>query len=171
MKFEKVILVVAFLLACLNTHAQTCKDDITPTTPDSRFTTNGNGTVTDNKTKLIWMRCSLGQTWDGATCSGDASTYIWQQALTAAESHGFGGSGAWRLPNIKELVSIVEISCYDPAINQTIFPLTPSGKFWAASPDTRNGAYAWYVGFNYGHDYSGDKNDSRYIRLVRDDGN
>jgi hypothetical protein len=50
---------------------------IVATAPASRFTDNGDGTVTDTATGLQWKRCSEGQSWDGATCSGTATNYYW----------------------------------------------------------------------------------------------
>lgn len=145
-------------------HAQTCKTDSIPaTTPDSRFTPIGNGAeIKDNVTGLIWQRCSIGQTWDGNTCTGTATTHTWQQALTVAKDLGNG----YRLPNIKELASIVEEQCYEPAINSKTFPNTPSNWYWSSSPLAGNSANAWGVHFGYGGDVNYDKN-SHYVRAVR----
>ena len=63
----------------------------------------------DPKTNLLWMRCSLGQTWDGATCMGEASKHTWDNAFKTIEEmnrEGFGGYKDWRLPDIEELNSI-----------------------------------------------------------------
>lgn len=171
MKQIKKILILLPLLLGLQAHAQTCKDNITLTTPDSRFTDNGNGTVTDKQTNLVWMRCALGQTWEGATCTGSATTYTWQQTLQTAEGYTFAGSNAWRVPNIKELASIVEDACYDPAINQTIFPATPSNQFWTSSPNAYVNGVAWGVYFDNGDDYDGSKSLNCYVRLVHSDSN
>ena len=145
-----------------------CNDNITPSTPTSRFTLNDNGTVTDNQTGLIWMRCSLGQIWDGTTCTEYASSYTWAQALAGANETNYAGFSDWYLPNIKELASIVESACYNPAINQTVFPNTPSSRYWSSSPDASfyyNNA--WNVYFNKGGDYSNGKSYDSHVRLVR----
>lgn len=146
-------------------HAQTCKtDSIIATTPDSRFTPIGNGSeVKDTVTGLIWQRCSIGQTWNGNTCAGTATTHTWQQALTVAKNLGNG----YRLPNIKELASIVEEQCYDPAINSKTFPNTPSSYYWSSSPSANSNSYAWGVSFSNGYDYYYNKNGSYYVRAVR----
>ncbi len=64
----------------------------------------------DPKTNLVWMRCSLGQTWNGNTCKGEAKTYTWQQALDAAKAfnndRGFGGYTDWVVPHIEDLSTI-----------------------------------------------------------------
>lgn len=146
-------------------HAQTCKtDSIIATTPDSHFTPIGNGSeIKDTVTGLIWQRCSIGQTWDGNTCTGNATTHTWQQALTVAKDLGKG----YRLPNIKELASIVEEQCYEPAINSKTFPNTPSNGYWSSSPAANYNTYAWGVSFNYGYDNNYDKDYSYYVRAVR----
>ncbi|MBJ6938275.1 DUF1566 domain-containing protein, partial [Vibrio cholerae] len=87
------------------------------TTPNTAFNDNGDGTVTHHTTGLIWQRCSLGQSWDGTDCTGEATTFTWEEALAAAAQHTFAGRNDWRLPNKNELVSIVEYRCYRPAIN------------------------------------------------------
>ncbi|MFI3195613.1 MAG: hypothetical protein QX195_07310, partial [Methylococcaceae bacterium] len=51
-----------------------------PTTPTSDFTDNGDGTVTHQQTGLTWMRCALGQTWTGTTCSGTIKRYPYATA-------------------------------------------------------------------------------------------
>lgn len=144
-----------------------CKDNITPSTPTSRFILNNNGTVTDNQTGLMWMRCSLGQMWDGTTCTERASTYTWAQALATASETNYAGFSDWYLPNIKELTSIVETACYNPAINQTVFPNTPSNGYWSSSPDADYNFGAWDVDFYGGYDGSNYKDNSWHVRLVR----
>ncbi len=65
----------------------------------------------DPKTNMIWMRCSLGQTWDGKTCKGEAKQYTWEEARQAlAELNaagGFGGHMDWELPHIEDLHSLI----------------------------------------------------------------
>ena len=180
------IVMSTMLLVTQAQAAQTCRDgstdpnvnDIVPTTPTSQFEmhrdANGqyDGTVTDKNTGLMWMRCSLGQTWDGTNCNDTALTYTWQEALAAAEGYNSGGGYAaysdWRLPNIKELASIVEVACFDPAINQTVFVGTESSYYWSASPSAYGSNNAWSVYFNNGGDGAYGKSDgSPHVRLVR----
>ncbi len=85
-------------------------------------------------TNLEWQRCSVGQSWDGQGCRGPAKVYSWQQALNLA--HEYPG---WRLPNFKELSSIVELCRSHPAINPEAFPDTPLSLrprvgVWTATP-------------------------------------
>ncbi len=156
------------LLLAAHSSAATCRNDITASTPYKDFTLHNDGTVTHNSTGLMWMRCSLGQTWDGSTCTGAASTFTWQNALGAAQSHNFAGHSDWRLPNKNELASLVEQRCVSPAINSKIFPSTPTGgSFWSSSPYAGNSGNAWGVGFGGGAVYGYNKVSDFQVRLVR----
>lgn len=132
------------------------------------FTDNGDGTVTDTKTGLIWMRCTIGQTWNGATCTGTATTYTWARATVLTQT--YAGHSDWRLPKVRELQSIVDYSKFDPAIDGSTFPATPIDHFfWSASHrlifSTTDDA--WIVDFRGGATFSGYSPDSGHVRLVR----
>ena len=148
-----------------------CDGDLAPSTPDSQFTVDDtNGIVTDKRTGLIWKKCLAGQT--GSDCSGIAGEYSWTGALGLPSQETSDG---WRLPNIKELQSIVEEQCFQPAINETIFPNTPAvSNVWSNSP---SGDSVWYVSFNntivnngYGETLVAAQSSSTnmHVRLVRD---
>ena len=84
-------------------------------------------------------------------------------------SGGFASYHDWRLPNIKELVSIAEKQCIDPGINQAVFPNTSAGGwFWSSSSSASHPYNAWSVNNSHGGSYEKDKASSDiYIRLVR----
>jgi|GEM_PF-2202367 len=145
--------------------AQTCNDHIPVSTPTKRFTINADNTITDIRTGLTWKRCLEGST--GGQCEqGKAKLFSWQQALQQAASQS-----GWRLPNIKELASIVELKCYNPAINLAIFPALSNEGVWSSSPNA-SGPYsttAWYVYFYNGYSFNSyDRSSSLYVRLVHD---
>lgn len=142
------------------TQAQSCNSAIDASTPDVRFVVAGSE-VKDLRSNLTWKRCSEGQVWNASTssCSGAAFSLTWQQALQRADAQ-------WRLPNIKELLSIAEVSCGSPAINETIFPNTPNLFFWSASPYINN-AQAWSVLFEDGNDEGANKSAGGSVRLVK----
>lgn len=145
---------------------------VTATTPTDDFTISADGrTVTHTPTGLVWMRCSLGQSWDGSTCTGTATRYGWQAALAAVQSlndnGGYAGQSDWRLPNKNELASIVEERCWSPAINAAIFPGTISVSFWSSSPNTYDANYASSVNFLYGRVGLGSGHLTHRVRLVR----
>ncbi|MHB8165168.1 MAG: Lcl domain-containing protein [Sulfuricella sp.] len=137
----------------------------TLTTPTADFADNGDGTVNHLKTGLTWMRCALGQTWDGTTCTGTASTYTWDQAVALTSS--VAGHSDWRLPSEKELGSIVEYGANNPAINSTVFPATPPDNFWTATSHSYDPTFAWLVPFSGGVSNVGNKSGVSYVRLVR----
>jgi len=137
-----------------------------PALAGKTYTINSGGTVTDPTTGLTWMRCAMGQKWDGTTCTGTAGCYDWDQAKTLTLLT-FAGQSDWRLPNIRELQTIVDRSVFDPAIDSVAFPNTPSSHFWSGSPDANDSSYAWYVYFHYGNANLNNWSFSHLVRLVR----
>jgi hypothetical protein len=148
---------------------QICKAMNTITTPDSRFIINNNGTVNDKQTGLMWKRCSEGQ--NNIDCSGSAINYTWKNALQQANSvnnnGGFAGYNDWRIPNAKELFSIVEDQCYLPSINVKIFPNTPNYYFWSSTSNSNISNAVFYVFFGNGSSAMLTKDSGLGVRLVR----
>ncbi len=119
-----------------------------------RFIINGDGTVTDTVTGLMWQQETAGpMTWDAAQgyCEG----------LT------LGGHTDWRLPNINELQPLVDYTRYDPAIDTTVFPGAMSSYYWSSTTGALSTYFAWCGYFLYGNLYSYDKSSSHYVRAVR----
>lgn len=170
---KNALLAASLLLALpvLPVLAQTVNPNIENITPDSRYTLNNDGTVTDNDTDLMWMQCSEGQTWEpnggAGNCTGTATPHTWDAALALANGKTFAGHSDWRLPDIKELASLVAEDRYDPAINSAIFPAPPSSSFWSGSPYANNSNYSWSVDFTFGDAYYNNRNSSPRVRLVR----
>jgi Protein of unknown function (DUF1566) len=132
------------------------------------FTVSADGQeVTDTKTGLIWRRCAEGMTASGSTCSGTASTFTHDTALTRASTQATANSVAWRLPNVKELSSIADKSRSNPAIDTVAFPATPANLFWSSSPYVGDASSAWSVDFYLGGVYDVNRNSTYYVRLVR----
>ncbi|MCI0634805.1 MAG: DUF1566 domain-containing protein, partial [Actinobacteria bacterium] len=146
--------------------------------PDpARFVDLGDGTVMDRSTGLMWQRCPAGFTLDAAATPGDLGddrcvgsgsvTPIWQEALLLAVADATAGHSDWRLPNAKELDSIVELGCHMPAIEPDPFPDTPSKPFWTSTP-ARTATAAMAVSFASGAIAPEEKSSAAYVRLVRD---
>ncbi|MBK7002285.1 MAG: DUF1566 domain-containing protein [Rhodoferax sp.] len=137
------------------------------------FTINNDGTVTDPKTGLTWMRCAMGELWNGQTCTGKRSTYTFDKANALTGTVNFAGKSDWRVPNIRELQTIVDRSVYNPAFDSTTFPYPTSGfyfpsDFWSSSPYTGSSSYAWNVDFYHGKvNYKGVRSNSYAVWLVR----
>jgi hypothetical protein len=119
------------------------------------FIDNGNGTITDTGTGLMWQK---------ATAPG---TYTWEQALTYCENLILGGHSDWRLPNRNELQSIVDYSRYNPAIDTTFFPGTVASFYWSSTTFANLTTSAWFVDFYFGFVGSYYKSDYGYVRAVR----
>lgn len=160
-----------FLLLVTNAHAQTCeqeKPEVAATTPTADFILHDNGTATHRKTGLMWMRCSLYQTWDGTTCNGFPDSFNWQEAAQEAERVNFAGYRDWRVPTREELISIIEARCVGPAINGEVFPNTSSSRYWTSTPNLHSDLSAWDVNFLNGYSSSYFRRLSYKVRLVRD---
>ena len=126
-----------------------------------RFSYSNNGSeVTDSATGLIWKRCAEGMTWSGVSCTGSATEYTHEAALQL-------GINGWRLPNIKELTSIVDHSRKSPAIDLTAFPTTTPVFFWSSSPYPFDSVSAWVVYFYDGSVDIKNRSSGYYVRLVR----
>lgn len=90
-----------------------------PAAKPQSFTDNGNGTITDNVTGLMWQKT-------------DAGEMTWESAINNASSQTTGGYSDWRLPNPQEIFSIFNHENNNPALNTTYFPSHPSGaaEYW-----------------------------------------
>ncbi len=146
-------------------YAGTCAGTFPPSNPDSVYVVNGNGTVTDTQSGLMWKVCSEGQTWQQGTCTGEAIGAQWANALMTAEASTFASQSGWRIPNLKELRSLVEECRTLPSINDAIFPATPNAPYWSSSP--RGLDFAWLVGFNEGGANLDRLSSNLRVRLVR----
>jgi hypothetical protein len=175
-KTMKLIRIIARLVCLLGfasgLHAtQTCSTNIPESTLTTGFIDHGDGTVTHSATGLMWKRCAENQTWNAGSCSGSSGspgTMTWVNALRAARNSTTAGYGDWRLPNARELGSIVETKCNNPAINLSVFPDAPAWSFWSASTYSAYANSAWFVDFSSGGLFPSDgKNGLLRVRLVR----
>jgi len=135
------------------------------------FEENKNGTVIDKKSQLMWMKCSLGATWENNTCAGSALKYDWKNAVYSVSIFNDytapGGYSDWRLPTIKELETIVASNCVNPAIDEKAFPATRSSGYWSITEDASYDYGAYLVFFLHGKPYLSNKQAEWFVRLVR----
>ncbi len=108
----------------------------------SRFADNGDGTVADNKTGLIWIREDIWQRENRWVTYDEAKEYVINLA------HGkFAGKNIWRLPSIKEALSLYDESLANKdKYGNTIYlpPIFPEGSqatVWCEEPSTGNDGY------------------------------
>ncbi|HDP80735.1 MAG TPA: DUF1566 domain-containing protein [Spirochaetes bacterium] len=97
-----------------------------------------NEIVYDETTKLTWTRCSLlagGSADMSAACSGVKGELTWEEAVDACNHLNYSGRKDWRLPNIKELKSIVvyNVDGTYPCINKMCFPNTKTSHYWSST--------------------------------------
>ncbi len=134
--------------------------------PSPRFTDNSNGTVTDNLTGLIWLK----------NANFKAGSRTWAQALSdcATLNSGEGGltdgavEGDWRLPNLRELQSLIDHGRSNPAIpSGHPFTGVQSASYWSSSTSEDNTTRARNVGLDDSLMSSGNKNDKHFVWPVR----
>lgn len=130
-----------------------------------RFTDNEDGTVTDNLTGLIWLQnasCGGKKNWDDAVS--------WCNGLQSGDCDLADGSvsGDWRLPNIKELQSLIDYGNWNPAVpSGHPFSDVEPNHYWSATTYANMPDGAWYVKLGYGSVDYGFKNNERYVWPVR----
>lgn len=153
----------------------------------ARFSLAQDGTAIDSEAGLQWMRCSVGQTWNGNTCTGEVETFTWTTARTVPENFEFAGHRDWRVPSHDELHGLTYCSSgrrfapdpaglgagcagefRKPAILAEIFPETPARHFWTSSPHPQYNFAAIGVSFHHGMLGAASRSDQGPIRLVRD---
>ena len=122
--------------------------------PPGYFTDNKNGTVTDNKTGLLWQQ------------GIDPNSETWANAGTYCEGLVLNGGG-WRLPSMKELFTLVDVRRINPAIDPAFFPNTPSDQFRTSSPYSGNSVVAWDVYFSDGSVVVDRRDTTFRVRCVR----
>lgn len=128
---------------------QLCRPDIIlASTAVENFVVD-KATVVDRTTGLMWTRCFAGAAGDDCG-SGAAALMSWPAALQYAERMNLEahlGYRNWRVPNIKELSSIAEVQCVNPALHPALFPAAPAVRVWSSSPYSLYPHYAWFFDF------------------------
>jgi hypothetical protein len=157
-----------------------------------RFTDNGDGTVTDNNTGLMWLKNAnairnLHSGFDTDGTAGDGRV-VWQSALdfVAAINAGTYAAGVtpagtytdWRLPNVKELQSLIDFGYFNPALSNAagtgkwteghVFSGVRSNYYWSSTSDACFTDYAWYVYLDNGDvRYNNKTSNTHYVWPVR----
>ncbi len=123
------------------------------TLANAEFTKTGS-IVTDSTTSLQWQDDAVG------------SQTTWQGAIDRCEALTLDGYSDWRLPNKNELISIVDLSRYNPSI-KSVFQNTISSHYWSSTTHADGSDNAWYVYFFNSNVEDGNKGYSFYVRCVR----
>src|SRR5438093_12910544 len=146
------------------------------------YVDEGDGTVTDVNTGLMWEKLSH----DG-TAHDDHNEYTWATAVAGhvatLNALNFAGHNDWRLPNVRELQSIANYQSVNPAVSSpfnnncapgchaTTCSCTASSDYWSSTSSVSDPSGAWYVPFSYGRvdafGRSGGKSSAASVRAVR----
>ncbi len=146
---KKIISLLGEIVTLLKPIAQ----NLLPKIVDSRFTDNGNGTISDKKTALIWDK------------DGSQSTMTFNEAEKYCEDLSEKTGEQWRLPTVEELFSLVDYTKKDPAIN-SVFGCKPN-YYWTSTPYAVDSDCAWVVVFSFGHVGWYYRSGDNYVRPVR----
>ena len=123
------------------------------------YTDNGDGTVTDNVTKLMWQQAV------------PSTKYTWSAVLAYCPTLTLGGHVDWRIPTAIELLSLVDYSVGDdsvvPTIDATMFPATPLEPFWTSTPRAGSPTSGWGLDFGTGRVGNESMASALRIRCVR----
>jgi len=119
-------------------HVRAVRNIFSTTFSVPHFTDNGDGTIKDNFTGLTWQKIQ------------SPDTLSWENALIYASGLSLGGKHDWRLPDVKELQSLNDISRHNPSVNTTCFTSISSGKYWTSTTllqPTPVKAWTWDVAY------------------------
>ena len=132
--------------------------------PIPRFTDHGDGTVTDQLTGLIWLK--------QANCF---TPQPWANALSAANNLASGSCGLmdgsqvgdWRLPNVKELLSLISYGQFAPALpaGHPFAGVLQFSDYWSSTTRPDNQNLAWYVSLTAGEAAAADKVSTFSLRV------
>lgn len=126
--------------------------------PDPRFTDRGDGTVIDNATDLVWTK-------DAQLLK---KTMKWEEGLAACNNLDFAGHTDWRLPNVRELLSLIDYGAHDPALP----PGHPFSNvqllfYWTSTTYEGTADHAWGVYVYNGYVYNYHKMTRAWVWPVR----
>lgn len=158
--------------------AQECIDDTPEIHPRGQFVDQMDGTILDVSNGLYWSRCNLGETYNETTnsCAGTPISFNdWQSALIAAADPAnttIGEHSGFRLPNIKELQSLVDYRCISPATSIEFFPSALNAPYWSSTPDANDvnplpGYDALMIDFKDGQEMESASAGIILVRLVK----
>ena len=148
---------------------------------------NGDGTITDLNTGLTWEKKS-----DDGSIHDKDKTFAWSDvddptiwdfiaSLNTEGGTGFAGHNDWRIPNVKELQSIVDYETSGPAVGPafdngacggglcTVLQCSCTGPstYWSSSTLAGSPTSAWFVGFEFGTVFANVKSNTFFVRAVR----
>jgi len=136
-------------------HVRAVRLSSTANRSSAHLTDNGDGTVTDSSTGLIWQK-ALSMT-----------TLTWEESLKYAAALSLTGKNDWRIPNIRELQSLNDATLTKPSFNKSFFPGISSGNFWSSTSQVNTPVRAWDINVDYGIVSYSDKTIKENVLCVR----
>ncbi|PJZ57715.1 DUF1566 domain-containing protein [Leptospira barantonii] len=136
--------------------------------PTSSYSDLGNGTIQDNRTGLIWQKCSTGQNWSSASpncATGTATTHNFSSSLATCRNLNLAGR-SWRLPNVHELRSLLDFNTTsNQKIDSVAFPNTPNASEFTTS-NSIPGGQIYRVNFTNAVINLSASSSANYVRCV-----
>jgi formylglycine-generating enzyme required for sulfatase activity len=136
-------------------HVRAVRNPYSTTFSTPHFTDNGNNTITDNYTGLVWQKLQ------------SPNSLTWEQALAYASALTLAGKSDWRLPNVKELQSLNDEKLFKPSFNKTYFTNIASGNYWSSTTLLQSSTKAWDINVDYGILSYNDKTITENVLCVR----
>ncbi|GJQ59598.1 MAG: DUF1566 domain-containing protein [Candidatus Scalindua sp. AMX11] len=137
--------------------------------PSRRFKDNGDATVTDNLTGIIWTKAAdlFGQQ-DWLTALASCNELVGDGSLTEGPNDG-SIAGQWRLANLNELLSLIDRSMFGPALpSGHPFTNVPVSSYWTSTTIANDTTSAWAVGFDTGFLFDDLKGSANDVWCIRD---
>lgn len=158
---HKIVHLAALFSIAVASHAE-CVDNVLGGNTNGHFELNASGQILDSRTGLVWQQCVAGQHWVDGRCSWQEGEVklTWREAI-AAQPEG------WRLPNKKELETLVVRNCYRPALDHQAFGEVEVGLLWTSTPTLNGASRAWAIDFNDGAHLSVSNSNRYAVRWVK----
>ncbi len=136
-KVQQTLILLVTCAVSLSSLAQTCYEQPNLLSSSTKeFIIHDDGTASHLPTGLMWKRCIEGISSNNSCNTGEVLTLNWEAALkhvAELNTAGFAGYSDWRLPNPKELTSVIEYGCSKPAMNLSVFPNMLSIRVWSST--------------------------------------
>lgn len=156
----------------------TGQDGETQTGWNLKYKDNGDGTISDLASELMWEKLD-----HSGTIHDDRTLYTWEEAfakVAVLNAFRFAGHGDWRLPNLRELHSLVHFGKANPAIDDVFHfscgtgacttstcSCTSNEEYWTSTTNFDGPSVAWHVFFGDGHIQDDQKTRAQHVRAVR----
>jgi Protein of unknown function (DUF1566) len=133
-----------------------CVRNVSPFGLGPRLKDNGDGTILDEQTGLVWQQI------------GPSEPMTWEEALSYCSKLSLAKYQDWRLPNVKELRSLSDDLRVDPSIDRKYFKQIATASYWSSTSLVNNPIQAWFIDTETGLISHADKTEKFLLLAVRD---